>query len=97
MGTLFIVSNSCFKRRDFGIWLRVAQQGDTVIFIQNGVYASAGMPSELRELYEDAKRRGVRFCMLKEDLEARGLKPVGDIVDYDGFLDLIESHSKIVH
>ncbi|RKY99334.1 MAG: sulfurtransferase complex subunit TusB [Candidatus Hydrothermota bacterium] len=95
---LYIISQSPFKRRDGILYLKLAEADDAVIFIQNGVYAKRAMPTEMKSALEDAVKRGVKVYFLKEDLEARGLSSEGeDIIDYDGFLDLIESHSKIVH
>jgi len=98
MKILYIISQSPFKRRDPILYLRLAEAGDSVIFIQNGVYASRGMIGEMGEEFEEAKKRGVKFYFLKEDIEARGLSNCCEnVVDYDGFLKLIKENEKVVH
>ncbi len=99
MKTLFVVSNSPFKRRDPLFYLKLADARDSVIFIQDGIYAAKGMPTEIKEEFEKAKQRGVNFYFLEEDLIARGFEHCCDenTVDYDQFLELIENHDRVVH
>ncbi|MCR4434015.1 MAG: sulfurtransferase complex subunit TusB [Coprothermobacterota bacterium] len=98
MGYLFIFSVSPFKRNEIELHLKLAREGDSCIFIQNGVVACKGTPQSLKKLVEEKRSQGVSFYFLKEDLEARGIEHVwGNLVDYDGFLDLIERHEKIIH
>ncbi len=98
MGRLFIVSTSPFKRTESRTHIYLARKDDGVIFIQNGVYVSLRIPDDLAEKIEEKKKEGVKFYALKEDLEARGIKTFfGEIVDYDGFLELIEKYDKVIH
>jgi len=98
MAYLFIFSVSPFKRNDIELNLKLAQENDSCIFIQDGVVACKGMPEPLARLVEEKRGQGVNFYFLKEDMEARGIKHTwGDLVDYDGFLDLIERQEIIIH
>lgn len=97
MAVLFIISKSPFKRTEPLLYLKLAKQNDAVIFIQDGVIAAQGGPEEFRKELEEASGRGVEILFLKEDLEARGLQTDKKVVDYDGFLNLIETKEKVVH
>lgn len=98
MARLFIISTSPFKRREHNMHLYLARENDSIIFIQNGVYIACGMPEDLKSIIKEKKKQNVKFYALKEDMKARGIKKFfGEIVDYDGFLELIEKHDKIIH
>lgn len=98
MGRLFIISNSPFKRMESRSLVHLTRKDDAVIFIQNGVYIALNIPKDLREKIEEKKKEGVKFYALYEDLEARGIKSFfGEIVNYDGFLELIEKYERIIH
>ena len=98
MANLFIISTSPFKRREHNMHLYLAKENDAVIFIQNGVYIAQGMPPDLKSIIEEKKKQKVKFYALKEDMKARGIKGFfGDVVDYDGFLELIETYDKVIH
>lgn len=98
MGYLFIFSTSPFKRKEIETFLRLSKKGDSCIFIQNGVFAGKELPESLSFLIKGKSKEGVSFFFLKEDLEARGIQPTwGEVLDYDGFLDLIERAKKVIH
>jgi len=98
MGILYVISHSPFKRRDSVFHVRMAQKGDAIIFIQNGVVAAKACPPEYKKDCEEAEARGVKLYFLKEDLIARGIDFEGkETVDYDGFLDLIEKMDRVAH
>lgn len=96
---LFVISRTVFDRREFDIDIELAEEGDGVIFIQDGVLIVKRVPEEITEIFERAKQRNVKFYALKEDLEARGVKPKEgfEVVDYDGFLDLIKKYDKAIN
>ena len=96
MAVLFIISKSPFKKTEPLLYLRLTRQNDTVIFIQDGVIAALGGPNEFKKELEEAIKRGVEILFLKEDLEARGLQTDKKLVDYDGFLELIENKGKVM-
>lgn len=99
MGMLFVISRTVYERREFDIDIELAEKEDGVIFIQDGVLILKRVPEELVEIFERAKKRNVKFYALKEDLEARGVKPKEgfEIVDYDGFLDLLKKYDKAIN
>lgn len=98
MGYLFVFSTSPFKRKEMETFLRLSKRGDSCLFIQNGVFAARGLKEPLSSLIQEKLEEGVFFYFLKEDLEARGIEPTwGEVLDYDGFLDLVERMEKVIH
>ncbi|MBN1178491.1 MAG: sulfurtransferase complex subunit TusB [Anaerolineae bacterium] len=73
--------------------LRIAPEGEPVLLYEDGVYAAAhGAATEA--LVADALAKHPIFA-LKADLEARGITRLIDgirVVDYDGFVALVEEH-----
>ena len=73
--------------------LRIAPDGAPILLYEDGVYAAArGAASE------DLVRRALErhpVLALRADLEARGVRTLVDgvqVVDYDGFVELVERH-----
>ena len=73
--------------------LRIAPAGEPILLYEDGVYAAAtGTASE--KLIQQALEQHPVYA-LRADLEARGLTLlVGGIqvVDYEGFVELVEQH-----
>jgi tRNA 2-thiouridine synthesizing protein B len=73
--------------------LRIAPAGEPILLYEDGVYASvAGAVSET--LVRDALAHHPVYA-LQADVEARGLATLVDgieIIDYDGFVALVEQH-----
>ncbi|NIM73375.1 MAG: sulfurtransferase complex subunit TusB [Gammaproteobacteria bacterium] len=95
MGILHTINKSPFEKNSLDTCLRIATEGSSVLFIEDGVYGAMDGTS-LNGKVSDASNR-LRFYVLGPDLEARGLsgKKVMDcieIVDYDGFVDLVVGH-----
>lgn len=90
---LHIVNKSPHERPSLATCLRTAQRGQTVLLIEDGVFAATAGSSWLDRM----KDAGLRCCALQADLEARGLKDrVGnsvEVVDAGGFVDLVAAHS----
>lgn len=91
---LHIINKSPFHTSTLQSALKIAQPGDAVILIEDGVYA-ATKGSAVEALVSDAAGT-VKFHVLKPDADARGL---GDRllqgvapVDYGGFVDLVAEH-----
>jgi tRNA 2-thiouridine synthesizing protein B len=90
---LHTVNKSPFQNSSLENCLRVAQQGDVILLLEDGVYAaSAGTAKS--SLIEQA----VKQCMvyaIDADLKARGLanliKEVR-VASYGDFVDLVEQH-----
>jgi tRNA 2-thiouridine synthesizing protein B len=76
--------------------LRVAPEGEPILLYEDGVYAAAaGAASEA--LARQALARHPVYA-LQADLEARGLTSLAEgiqVVNYDGFVELVEQHHVI--
>lgn len=95
--TLFIVSRSPWKNQETKTIAKFAIPGDSVIFIQEGVYYAGNLPEGVEKDIQLLHQNGISLYFLEPDLLARGLKEPENSVDYDGFLDLIEKHENIFH
>ena len=98
MNLLFIVKRSPFISRDFDHILEVAREGSQVILVQDAVLAAVDTP-ENRAWVERLTGAGVGVNALREDLAARGvsrLLPEVEVVDYGGWVRLIEACERIV-
>ena len=93
--TLFLMSRSPGTAQGFETALRLAKRGDSIAFIHDGVYFSQGA-GRFGEALDVAVSRGVSLHYLKPDLDARGISADAHVVDYDGLLDLIESHGNVL-
>lgn len=75
--------------------LKISEEGDNVLFIQDGVLWALD-----EKTVEDMGNKKVNLYAVKEDLEARGytqrLNEGISILDYDGVIDLIEKNEKII-
>jgi tRNA 2-thiouridine synthesizing protein B len=73
--------------------LKIAPAGEPILLYEDGVYAAvAGAASE--STIQQALERHPIYA-LKADLEARGLTGLVDdiqVIDYDGFVELVEQH-----
>ena len=95
---LHTVNKSPFERDSVASCLRHAAAGSAVLLIEDGIYAA------LRgTVFEETMRVGIgrsRVYVLGPDLAARGLGPDRliegiEVVDYDGFVDLVVAHDKV--
>ena len=74
--------------------LRVAQDGDSVLLIEDAVYAATEPTASRCGIAQAAQR--LKVLVLQPDLEARGIAsrrvaPV-EPVDYGGFVDLVAAN-----
>jgi tRNA 2-thiouridine synthesizing protein B len=73
--------------------LRIAPTGDPILLYEDGVYAAVkGATSE--DVIRQALQQHPVYA-LRADLEARGLTSLVDgiqVVDYEGFVELVEQH-----
>lgn len=92
---LHIVNRSPTERDAFASCLRHAQDGAAVLLIEDGVYAALS-GTTATPLLTDALARLTVYA-LQPDVDARGLRdriaPGIKLVDYDGFVELITTHS----
>lgn len=71
--------------------LALVDEGDAVLFVGDGVYA--------QRRAENAHHCGaVRFGVLGEDAEARGVAPAGvvEVLTYDGFVEWVAAFPRTV-
>ena len=98
MAMLHTVNKSPFERNALDACLRMAQEGSSVLLIEDAVYAAAKGTS-VADKVNDAMG-GVKFYVLGPDVKARGMREdqVLDgikVVDYNGFVDLVAEHDNV--
>ena len=90
---LHTINKTPLKSDSLASCLRFARKGDPILLIEDGVYAAqAGAKSE--EMVQSSLNDHAVYA-LEGDIKARGLQRlIGDIkvIDYDGFVDLVEQH-----
>jgi len=98
MSDLHTVNKSPFERNSLDTCLRFSLAGSSILLIEDGVYASLKGTSVADELVAAMADRKV--YALEPDLKARGLDASRlidgvQLVDYAGFVDLVEAHAKV--
>ena len=99
MSTLHTINKSPFERTTLDTCLSVAGDGSTVLMIEDGVSGALQNTTAAGAIAE-AMGQGVKFAVLGEDLNARGLATdrVIDgisVVDYAGFVQLAADHDNV--
>ena len=99
MSTLHTVNKSPFERTSLDTCLSVVGTDSTVLMIEDGV-SGALQNTTASGAISDAMGKGVKFAVLGEDLDARGLSKdrVMDgisVVDYSGFVQLAADHDNV--
>jgi tRNA 2-thiouridine synthesizing protein B len=91
---LHIVNKSPLQAGALQRALRMAQEGDAVLLIEDAVYAATAAGARAGGLDEALAR--VKVYALQADLEARGMaaRRMEGVapVDYPGFVDLVAAH-----
>lgn len=91
---LHIVNKSPEQARSLRSCLRMAQDGHSVLLIEDAVYAATAAGAMACGLDQALKR--LKVYVLLPDLEARGMtaRRIDGIapVDYPGFVDLVANH-----
>ncbi len=95
MTVLHTVNKSPFEKNSLDTCLRIAVEGNSVLLIEDGVYAAMGGTS-VTGTVRDASNR-LRLYVLGPDLQARGLREEDvmdcfEVVGYDGFVRLVVGH-----
>jgi tRNA 2-thiouridine synthesizing protein B len=85
---LFIINKSPFTSKSLESCLQIAKEGDSILFIEDGVFAA-----HMR--LEKAEEKGVAVYLLEADTEARGVTTSLPVVDYRGFVDLVETDTVV--
>ena len=96
MAMLHTVNKSPYEKGALESCLNHVSEGDTVLLIEDGVYAVVKGGRAANAL---ASVKGVKIAALSADLKARGItadKISGgvDVVDYGGFVDLVTDTDK---
>ena len=99
MSTLHTVNKSPFERNSLDTCLSVTGADATVLMIEDGV-SGALQETAASSSIAEAMGKGVKFAVLGEDLNARGLSAerVMDgisVVDYAGFVQLAADHDNV--
>ncbi len=90
---LYTVNRSPLSGSSLQSVLRIAPAGSPILLYEDGVYAA--MPGASSAPLVRAALASHSIYALDADLEARGIATVLDrvqIVDYDGFVKLVEQH-----
>ena len=95
MPVLHTINKSPFEKNSLDTCLRIAVDGGSVLFLEDGVYGVMNGTSLSSKLRDYGSR--IRFYVLVSDLKARGLSEEDvmegiEVVDYDGFVDLVTEH-----
>ena len=94
MATLHTVNKSPFDRNALESCVRLAASGSSVLMIEDGVYAAmkGGKAASIID--------GMKVSVLGPDLAARGISEEKlvdgvTVIDYAGFVDLVEANDKV--
>lgn len=92
---LHLINKSPFDRNALDSCLRLAKAGSSVLLLEDGVYAAMSGTAFTEAV--NGRMGDLTFYVLGPDVSARGLddKPLIDginIVDYEGFVDLVVEH-----
>jgi len=85
MAMLHIVNKSPYETSTMESCLNHAKEGDTVLLIEDAVYAAMKGGRAANALSADLKARGIGEDRIVEGTE---------VVDYGGFVDLVEANDK---
>jgi sulfur relay protein TusB/DsrH len=97
MNILYTLRNSPLLHTAYKSLLPVVEKGDSVLFLQDSVCAFQAAPDDLRNFLDRANEGGIRICAVKADLDARGMSPDCETLDYGDVVDLIFAHDKVVN
>jgi tRNA 2-thiouridine synthesizing protein B len=94
---LHTINKSPFEKDSLTTCLRYAQDGASILFIEDAVYACT-KGTEFEKIIQE-RQDNMKFYVLGPDLEARGLDNSNltnsiEIVDYKGFVKLVADNEK---
>ena len=94
---LHTINKSPFEKDSLTTCLRYAEDGASILFIEDAVYACT-KGTEFEKIIQDYQEN-IKFYVLGPDLEARGLDNSNltnsiEIVDYKGFVKLVADNEK---
>ena len=93
---LHTINKSPFEKSSLQTCLRYADDGSSILLIEDGVYA-ASKGTEFEKLI--SSKNNIKFYVWGPDLDARGLDNSNlitniEIVDYKGFVKLVAENEK---
>ena len=95
---LHTINKSPFEKTTLDSCLRFAQEGASILLLEDGVYAAMrGIAAESKMITAGSRHK---IYVLGPDLKARGLAVEDviegiELVDYGGFVDLTVSHDNV--
>lgn len=92
---LHLINKSPFERNSLDSCLRLAQSGSCVLLLEDGVYAAVATAEHAGKITD--RMNDIQFYILGPDVSARGLGDTPliegvELVDYEGFVDLVTEH-----
>jgi tRNA 2-thiouridine synthesizing protein B len=98
MSMLHTVNKSPFEKTTLDSCLRFAQQGASILLLEDGVYAAMRGTATEGKMVAAGNRH--KIFVLAPDLKARGLALENviegiEMVDYGGFVDLAVCHDNV--
>ena len=89
---LHLVNKSPTDRNAFDTCFRMANPGDSILLIEDGVYAALANAAFAAKI--TSRLENFSFYVLGPDVSARGLGDIPliediSVVDYEGFVDLV--------
>ena len=98
MSDLYTVNKSPFEKNSLDSCLKFATQGAAILLIEDGVYGALKGTTTAEMV--SAAMSDKKVYALGPDLKARGLSEDRviegiEIVDYAGFVDLVEANEKV--
>ncbi len=92
---LHLINKSPFERNALDSCLRMARPGSAILLIEDGVYAALAKAAHAEKII--SRMDDFSFYVLGHDVAARGLNDAPliegiDVVDYEGFVDLVAEH-----
>jgi tRNA 2-thiouridine synthesizing protein B len=92
---LHLINKSPFERTALDSCLRLAETGGSILLLEDGVYAALANAAQEEKI--SGRMADFSFYVLGPDVAARGLEDTPlidgiDVVDYEGFVDLVVEH-----
>tara|TARA_Y100001935_G_scaffold213577_1_gene184416 strand:+ start:1810 stop:2115 length:306 start_codon:yes stop_codon:yes gene_type:complete len=94
---LYTVNKSPFEKNSLEAVIKFSGDGASILLLEDGVYGAA-KGTEFEKLITGSE--GKSFYALRSDLKARGISEDRlidgiELVDYSGFVDLVEKTDKV--
>ena len=92
---LHLINKSPFERNALDSCLRLAKSGSAILLIEDGVYAALANATHAEKIID--RMDDLSFYVLGPYVAARGLSDTPliegiDVVDYEGFVDMVAEH-----